>query len=90
LLQKQTRFDLEWSTEVSFDPSRAGEEAGTVVWLTTTTYAAIGVRGDGDGRLHIVFRRPDESYVMQVSGTIDIGGDVDFAGDNRTEHRLGQ
>ena len=58
---------MEWSTEVSFDPSRAGEEAGTVVWLTTMTYAAIGVRGDGKGGLRIVFRRPDESYTIQVS-----------------------
>jgi hypothetical protein len=57
---------MEWSAEVSFDPSRAGEEAGTVVWLTTTTYAAIGVRGDGEGGLRIVFRRPDESYTIQV------------------------
>jgi hypothetical protein len=58
---------MEWSTEVSFDPSRAGEEAGTVVWLKTTTYAAIGVRGEGEGVLRIVFRRPDESYTIQVS-----------------------
>ena len=67
LLQKQTRFDMEWSTEVSFEPSRADEEAGTVVWLTTMTYAAVGVRGDGEGGLRIVFRRPDESYIIQVS-----------------------
>ena len=67
LLQKQTRFDMEWSTEISFDPLRAGEEAGTVVWLTAATYAAIGVRGDGKGGLQIVFRRPDESYTIRVS-----------------------
>jgi hypothetical protein len=70
LLQKQTRFDLEWSTEVSFDPARADEEAGTVVWLTTTAFAAIGVRGDGKGGLRIAFRRPDEQYAMQVGITI--------------------
>ena len=57
---------MQWSTEVTFDPLRAGEEAGTVVWLTTTTYAAIGVRGDGKGGVRIVFRRPDDSGILQV------------------------
>jgi len=58
---------MAWSTEVSFDPLRSGEEAGTVVWLSTSIYAAIGVRGDGKGGLCIVFRRPDESLTIQVS-----------------------
>lgn len=58
---------MEWSTEVSFDPSRVGEEAGTVVWLTTATYAAIGIRSSGEEGLHIVFRRPNESHVVEVS-----------------------
>jgi len=67
LLQKQTRFDLDWSTEICFEPTRAGEEAGTVVWLNSVAFAAIGVRGDGEGGLRIAFRRPDESNVIQVS-----------------------
>lgn len=60
---------MEWSTEVSFDPSRVGEEAGTVVWLTTATHAAIGIRSSGEEGLHIVFRRPNESHVVEVSRT---------------------
>lgn len=67
LLKKQTRFDLEWSTEVSFDPSRTGEEAGTVLWLNSTAYAAIGVRKNEDGKLRIAYRRPEDKDAIQVS-----------------------
>lgn len=72
LLQKQTRFDLKWSTEISFEPTRAGEEAGTVVWLNSVTFAAIGVRGDGDGGLRIAFRRPDDSNIIQASAAMSL------------------
>ena len=66
LLRKQPLFDLDWSTEVSFDPTREGEEAGTLVWLTGTMYAALGIRRNAQGGLELVWRRPAELNKIEV------------------------
>lgn len=67
LLRKQVAFDLDWSTEMSFDPARSGEEAGTLVWLTATMYASLGVARSESGQLQLVFRRPGELSKITVS-----------------------
>jgi hypothetical protein len=67
LLRKQVSWDLDWSTEMTFDPARTGEEAGTLVWLTATMYAALGVTRSESGELQVVFRRPGELEKIVVS-----------------------
>lgn len=66
LLRKQTLFDLNWSTEMSFDPKREGEEAGSLVWLSATMYAALGVSRGAGGSLELVWRRPSASELGKI------------------------
>lgn len=63
LLRKQVSFDLDWTTEMTFDPSRPGEEAGTVVWLTATMFAALGLAKNSSGGMDVVYRRPVEGHI---------------------------
>lgn len=70
LLQKQPGFNLDWSTSLSFDPARQYEEAGTVLWLNSTAYAALGVRGTGNGKLQVVLRRPTDGGKITVGQSV--------------------
>ncbi|RSH90256.1 hypothetical protein EHS25_001590 [Saitozyma podzolica] len=49
LLRRQTVFDVDWTTEMDFAPSQPMQEAGTLLWLDSETYASIGVRLSADG-----------------------------------------
>lgn len=43
LLRKQTAYEQTFETEMVFSPSRAGYEAGIVLWWNQYSYATIGV-----------------------------------------------
>jgi hypothetical protein len=58
LLRKQTEFNLDWSTVMEFAPHRPAQEAGTVVWMTRTEHAVLGLRGTADGGAEVVFKKP--------------------------------
>lgn len=45
LLRKQTAFEGVWTTELEFEPSRQGEEAGTLVWRNEYAFGAVSIRG---------------------------------------------
>ncbi|KAF3925888.1 Beta-xylosidase [Dactylellina cionopaga] len=44
LLQRQTRANIVWTTELEFYPDRKTYEAGAVVWWNSYTFASIGIR----------------------------------------------
>lgn len=68
LVRKQTHFSMDFTTEMSFEPSARGQEAGVVVWLSHTVYASLGVRASRKGEkgsLELVYRevsQPEERY----------------------------
>ncbi|ORY22227.1 glycosyl hydrolase, partial [Naematelia encephala] len=71
LLQKQPGFIGDWSTRVGFTPTQPGQEAGTVVWLHSKAYAALGIRGTKEGELEVFFRRPNAEGKHEVSHRVD-------------------
>lgn len=66
LLRKQAGFDLDWSTQVEFTPSRPGQEAGAVLWLTGKLHVVVGVRGIEGGKTEIVYRAPGPDSKLAV------------------------
>jgi hypothetical protein len=75
LLRKQTAFAGVWNTELEFEPSRQGEEAGTIVWRNEYAFGAVSIRGvaankDGGLAKAIVYRYFDmDSDDEKVSST---------------------
>ncbi|GFZ43088.1 hypothetical protein JCM24511_00806 [Saitozyma sp. JCM 24511] len=74
LLQKQPGFNLDWETQVEFTPSKPGQEAGTVVWMSKGAHAALGLRGIEGGKTEVVFRKPsaddkfeEKTFAMDAS-----------------------
>lgn len=74
LLRKQDAIRGVWQTTVDFEPTMAGEEAGTTLWWSKYAYGSLGIRGVGElGRSakgkELVFRasNPDEEK-EDVSG----------------------
>lgn len=56
LLQKQTVFNLDWSTELTFEPTLEDQEAGTTVWVNRNSFASIGIRQGPDGQRQAIVR----------------------------------
>ncbi|KAJ9099309.1 hypothetical protein QFC21_004190 [Naganishia friedmannii] len=58
LLRRQDTFEGVWHTQLDFEPSIAGEEAGTTVWWSKWAFASVGLRGKGEDpvRREIVFK----------------------------------
>jgi beta-xylosidase len=70
LLQKQPGFNLDWETQVEFTPSKPGQEAGTVVWMSKGAHAALGLRGIEGGKTEVVFRKPSADDKFEVSSAV--------------------
>jgi hypothetical protein len=68
-LRKQTALSQHFGAKMNFRPSKAGYEAGIVVWWSMYTYASAGVtRSAVDGALCAVFRSPShEKEIVLVS-----------------------
>jgi hypothetical protein len=59
LLRRQDAFEGVWHTQLDFEPSIAGEEAGTTVWWSKWAFASVGLRGKGQDqevKREIVFK----------------------------------
>ncbi|KAH7122042.1 glycosyl hydrolase, partial [Dactylonectria estremocensis] len=66
LLQKQTRFSVDWRVNVKFSPQHVGEEAGTAIWWSHEAYASIGFRKKSEeGDLEFVCRYLDGDNKFQ-------------------------
>jgi hypothetical protein len=68
LLRKQTALSQYFGTKLDFQPSRAGYEAGVVVWWSMYSYASAGItRSPVNDFLYAVFRSPlYEKYIPLV------------------------
>ncbi|KAF3019616.1 hypothetical protein E8E15_007835 [Penicillium rubens] len=84
-LRKQTHHFCRWETRLSFEPTAAETEAGTVVWLNYFTYSSIGIRKDGKGR----FIRFRPSKGDTVERRLDTKTAVTLTVDCGTEYRFG-
>lgn len=84
-LRKQTHHFCRWETRLSFEPTVAETEAGTVVWLNYFTYSSIGIRKDGKGR----FIRFRPSKGDTVEHRLDTQTAVTLSVDCGTEYRFG-
>lgn len=73
LLRRQDTFEGVWHTQLDFEPSIAGEEAGTTVWWSKWAFASVGLRGKGEDPVarEIVFKytmlENDDVHVSQPS-----------------------
>jgi hypothetical protein len=67
LLRKQLALNVDWSTEVEFKPYKKGQEAGTLVWLSSKTHAVVAIRGADNGNMEIIYRGPGEDKKLSVS-----------------------
>jgi hypothetical protein len=72
LLRKQTTFQQLFQAVLDFQPSKAGYEAGIVVWYSLFSYASIGVtvasEGPDAGKRVLQLRLPtDKIGVTSVS-----------------------
>jgi beta-xylosidase len=68
LLRKQTALSQCFIAKMIFNPSKAGYEAGIVVWWNMYSYASAGLtRSAVDGELYTVFRSPShEKHALLV------------------------
>jgi beta-xylosidase len=68
LLRKQTMLSQCFAAKMAFTPSKAGYEAGIVVWWSMYSYATVGItRSAVDGALYMVFRSSShEKHVLLV------------------------
>ncbi|KAF3309884.1 hypothetical protein TWF173_010284 [Orbilia oligospora] len=57
LLQRQTRANIVWTTELEFYPDRKTYEAGTVVWWNSYTFSSIGIRVTESGQRYIAVKQ---------------------------------
>jgi hypothetical protein len=68
LLRKQTALSQHFGAEMDFLPSKAGYEAGIVVWWSMYSFASAGItRSAVDGALYAVFRSSShEKHILLV------------------------
>lgn len=72
LLRKQTAYAQSFEATMAFEPSKAGYEAGIVLWWNQFSYATIGVAlvklADGEEVQTVVRRSPTgQAGIMNVS-----------------------
>ncbi|KFY10954.1 hypothetical protein V492_04772 [Pseudogymnoascus sp. VKM F-4246] len=77
LLRKQTTFQQRFQAVLDFKPSKAGYEAGIVVWYSLFSYASIGVtiasEGPDAGKRVLLLRSPTDSVGIFTESTYPLG-----------------
>jgi len=71
LLRKQTSYRGIWSTRLDFDPKNEYEEAGTTVFYSDTSYAAVLIKSIQGSR--VVMAR----WTDNVTRTVKVGSHFD-------------
>ncbi|KFY92775.1 hypothetical protein V498_04745 [Pseudogymnoascus sp. VKM F-4517 (FW-2822)] len=73
LLRKQTTFQQRLQAVLNFQPSKAGYEAGIVVWYSLFSYASIGVtiasEGPDAGKRVLLLRSPTDKFGVLTEST---------------------
>ncbi|OBT56544.1 hypothetical protein VE04_03239 [Pseudogymnoascus sp. 24MN13] len=77
LLRKQTTFQQRFQAVLNFQPSKAGYEAGIVVWYSLFSYASIGVtiasEGPDAGKRVLLLRSPTDKIGVLTESTYPLG-----------------
>lgn len=58
LLRRQTSFQQQFSVDLDFNPTKAGYEAGLVLWWDMHSFASVGVTLNASGERVIVIKTP--------------------------------
>jgi hypothetical protein len=84
LLRKQSSYSESFHAKLQFKPSKAGYEAGAVLWWSMYSYASIGItlaeQADGSTARTIIYRAPTgKAGVLktQLSKTVKSSSDDD-------------
>lgn len=79
VLRKQLSYNGTWSTRLDFTPTNEYEEAGTVLYYSDMSYAAIVVKQVGDRRVILARWTDHLSRDVKVSLTLPFSSSVPHA-----------